>query len=150
MYFIGSRSVALSDGKYLEGKTMTVAQSLKNWLRKLFAWWPGKRSAAAENLSYANSLSHHSPREISAWSNREGSVSAYYPYDGRMSPIENMPPARQFDLAALPTPIMPRSEALTDGGELTPSTRQRLEFLRYLVQQGIVNEGFDDTSPPYR
>jgi hypothetical protein len=144
MYFIRSRSVALSDGKYLEGKTMTVAQSMKNWLRKLFAWWPRKRSARAEHLSYANTHSHHSPHEISAWSNRDGSVSAYYPYDGRMSPIENMPPARPFDLAALPTPIMPRNEALPDGGIPTPSTRQRLEFLRYLVQQGIVNEGFEE------
>jgi hypothetical protein len=24
-----------------------------------------------------------------------------------------------------------------------PTTRQRLEFLRYLVQHGIVNEGFE-------
>ena len=30
-----------------------------------------------------------------------------------------------------------------------PTTRQRLEFLRYLIQRGIVNEGFEnDQSDP--
>lgn len=138
-------------------------QTIKSWLHKLFAWWPWKQSTQVEHTHTASPLNKGAKQEsISSRSTVDGAA----PQTGivpRLSTIEERPensappqfPAtgeRTESPLALPPPAklektvereVKRDEAAPAVAS-SPTPEQRLDFLRYLVQRGIVNEGFEE------
>ena len=128
-----------------------ITQAIKGWLQKLFAWWPWKQSTPVERQQVASTLSRGFSPETSSWPQREGtaSQSGIAP---RLSTLENpserviQSQAETFEPPSLSVPASLVNKVSESSREMLPSiptTRQRLEFLRYLVQRGIVNEGFE-------
>ncbi|HEU5381466.1 MAG TPA: hypothetical protein VFV38_39090 [Ktedonobacteraceae bacterium] len=125
-----------------------ITQVIKEWLRKAFAWWPWKQTASIEYQHVASSVAWGSTAEAHSWSTREGTV----PQPGttpRLSTLEGrlpQPRPEEFPPSAPPTSLAGADMERTKDPEgvlsPTPTPQQRLEFLRYLVQRGIVNEGF--------
>ena len=133
-------------------------QTIKAWLHNMFAWWPWKRSTQAEYTHVAGPLTHGATQE-------PASKSTIAPPAGiapRFSTIEewpervvqsDVPVASELGETAVSPPSTPpvgapaSKESTTRTGEAavqaSPSPQQRLDFLRYLVERGIVNEGLD-------
>jgi hypothetical protein len=140
---------------------MKLTQAITNWLRKIFAWWPWKQSTQIEYSPYPNSINKGTTQESVSKSINEGIT----PQTGsapRLSTIqEYSEQVVQTDVTAkkeLPeTPSLsssgdgePLKKSATPADETpadvqtSPSTQQRLEFLKYLIKRGIVNEGLED------
>ncbi len=130
-----------------------LTQAIKGWLRKVFAWWPWKQSTPIE-YPHVSAVTRGPTPETTLRTAREGIV----PQAGatpRRFTLENradyrvQPRSEAPDLSAPPNPALLAGLDAEAGAtrEHTPTTRQRLEFLRYLVQRGIVNEGFEDDRP---
>ena len=153
-----------------------VTQTIKNWLRHLFAWWPWKRTATtAYALPSQNGIMGISQEHLLSVSS-DGSV----PQAGTMSVIveqtnENTSPevilplpslsveyidtiAQSItlkDLSSSPC-LAPDEQVLEElpasvdpfDGETTPIPTQQMAFLKYLVSRGLVNEGFEEGYTP--
>lgn len=131
-----------------------ITQAIKGWLHKVFAWWPWKQSPPIEYPHVASAVSRGSAPETSLWASKEGTV----PQAGatpRRFTLENRSDRLAQPLSEAPdmpplSPVVPFSnagaEALRDSADNlqhAPTPQQRLEFLRYLVDHGLVNEGFE-------
>jgi len=132
-----------------------ITQKIKGWLQKLFAWWPWKQSTPTEYQHVTSVVTRGPSTEASSWPKLEGTA----PQSGavpRLSTLEDQservirPRSEASDshsLALPASPINKDTESVTDSDQTlsaTPTTQQRrLEFLRYLVQRGIVNEGIE-------
>lgn len=137
---------------------MKLTQAITNWLHKTFAWWPRKQSTQIEYSPTANSLNKGTTQETLSKSMTEGIV----PQTGtipRLSTIHEWPErvvqtdvTAKNDLPGMPSLGSPEDGELMQtsappvnetppGMPTSPSTQQRLEFLRYLIKRGIVNEG---------
>jgi hypothetical protein len=129
-----------------------ITQAIKGWLHKVFAWWPWKQSPSIEYQHVTSAVSRGSAQEMSPWLSQEGTV----PQTGatpRRFLLENraerlaQPRPEVSDMPPL-SPLAPVSKPVDTTAE-GPTPQQRLEFLRYLVQHGLVNEGFEhDRSDP--
>jgi hypothetical protein len=136
---------------------MNFTQAMKNWLHKMFAWWPWKQSTQIEYSHYANSTNIGSTQETLSRSMTDGIA----PQTGiipRLSTIEEWPERIvQSDLTETPSMSSTLSgdgeptkkpTTLADGNpgsaQASPSTQQRLEFLRYLIKHGIVHEDVEE------
>lgn len=139
-----------------------LTQTIKNWLHKMFPWWPWKQSTKSEHSQAAKPLNTGTTQETLSRSTFDGPV----PQAGIapcLSTIEewpervvqsDFPAASESTETALPPPSTPpvemTKEPLTHTGEASvvlqpsPSPQQRLEFLQYLIKHGIVNEGFEE------
>ena len=136
-----------------------ITQAIKRWLRNVFAWWPWKYtpSEAYKQASVVPPGMNTSQEGISR-SAVEGTT-AQASITPRLSTIEERPehtisaqkPATN-DIAepSLPTSLRSPADSATEPGNTSlaasstpsaPTPQQRLEFLRYLVERGIVNEG---------
>ncbi len=129
-----------------------ITQTIKGWLQKMFAWWPWKQSPPVKYRHVAGAVSRGSAPETSLWIPEEGTV----PQAGaspRRFTLENRPDrsgrSEVPDLSQLAAPASspPISAEAAQDAQSSPTSRQRLEFLRYLVQRGIVNEGFESDHP---
>ena len=128
---------------------MKLTQAITNWLHKMFAWWPWKKSAQIEYAPYSNSMNTGTAQETLSKSINDGIVSqtGIIP---RLSTIQEWPErVVQTDVTAkneLPEtlPLVASGDEAPTGMRTSPSTQQRLEFLQYLIQRGIVNEGSDE------
>lgn len=123
-----------------------ITQAIKGWLRKVFAWWPWKQSPFIEYEHVTSATARGSTPETTLWASKEGTI----PQAGitpRRFTFENRSErlAQSRSEAADMSPLSPPASFPYTGSEpdSAPTTRQRLEFLRYLVQRGIVNEGFE-------
>ena len=132
-------------------------QTIKTWLHQMFAWWPWKRPTQAEYTHVASPLNTGATQE-------PVSKSTIAPPAGiapRFSTIEEWPErAVQSDVPVASelgaTPISPLSTPPVEApkeptrhideaaAQASPSPQQRLDFLRYLVERGIVNEGLEE------
>jgi len=140
---------------------MKLTHAIKNWLHKMFAWWPWKQSTQIEYSPYANSLNKGTTQETMSKSLTDGIV----PQTGnvpRLSTIQEWPErVVQTDVTAINELPEVASPGSSGGGEpmkksampadetpagmqTSPSTQQRLEFLQYLIKRGIVNEGVEE------
>ncbi len=140
---------------------MKLTQAIKNWLHKMFAWWPWKQSTQIEYSPYANSINKGTTQEALSKSMTDDIV----PQTGivpRLSTIKEWPErVVQTDITAknelTETPSLASSEdgepmkksatpadETPAGVQPSPSTQQRLEFLQYLIKRGIVNEGVEE------
>jgi hypothetical protein len=139
-----------------------LTQTIKSWLHKMFAWWPWKQSTQVEHPHVANPLNTGTSQESVPRPTIDG-VAHQAGIAPRLSTIEEWPErVVQPDLPAASefteTPLLPVStspveisnDSKTPGDEASvgirssPSPQQRLEFLHYLVQRGILNEGFEE------
>jgi len=137
-----------------------ITQAIKRWLRHMFAWWPWKHTPPAAYRQASGPLGMNTSQEGISLSAVEGTT-PQASITPRLSTIEERPertisapiPAPN-DMAETPLPPSLRSPVdistgpgIDDASPAVPSTptpQQRLEFLRYLVKRGIVNEGLDE------
>lgn len=141
-----------------------VTQAIKRWLQNLFAWWPWKRSPQSGYAHPVSVMSKGVAQEPMLRTTVEGSIAqpgatsvAVEHADGAASPEQHLstteeqaehfisPPILENQSTHPPTPS--QTEKTTTEGA-TPSPEQQLEFLRYLVQRGLVNEGFERGKEP--
>ena len=142
---------------------MKFTQAIKNWLHKMFAWWPWKQSTQIEYSPYANSVNKGTSKETSSRSMTDG-IAPQTGLVSRLSTIEEWPEhVVQSDLTvknelteapaitSIPSvdgEIMRKSATPADetptSVQTSPSPQQRLEFLQYLIKRGIVNEGVEE------
>ncbi len=144
-----------------------ITQGIKRWLKNLFAWWPWVRTSATQYVQAPSTITQGSPQETLFLPTAEG-LSPQPAQPGTTSvavePLEQEPSPESRQLrseeASFPTntsSTQPKADENTSilgekqktKAEATytnhdipsPTTEQRLEFLRYLVERGIVNEG---------
>ncbi len=151
-------------------------QTIKRWLNKLFAWLPWGRSSVtnypqivsmntpgtpeqvwrttmngpATQPGVASVAVEHGPQDdtpdvprLTTDSERQAHASPSLS-DEQRSSSSLSPPIRSNDTPTIPSPHRSAEN------ELPPFVLQhrRLEFLRYLVQRGIVNEDFPEGQAP--
>jgi len=142
---------------------MKLTHAITNWLHKMFAWWPWKRSAQTGYTNVASPLNKGATQE----SVSRSTIDRVAPPAGitpRISTIEEWPErVVQSDFTTAdefaetpslsPAPNADREpvkepHVSVDGSfaaaQTAPSTQQRLEFLQYLIKRGIVNEGVEE------
>jgi hypothetical protein len=125
-----------------------ITQRIKNWLHRFFGWW---RTPPVEYRHDSGVLSAIRPPDGVSRSTLEGKppqanttsttgISGAASTTPSLSTIEERPayaaPALSPVKQDSPQPPLPPPTVAP-----APTPQQRLEFLRYLVQQGIVNEG---------
>lgn len=135
-----------------------LTQAIKGWLQKVFAWWPWKESPSLEYQHVTSAVTSEPTPETSLWTSKEGPI----PQAGatpRRFTLENradrlaQPRSDASDMPPLSTPVAFMNTGTEFAGGIeeispnAPTPRQRLEFLRYLVQRGIVNEGVENNPP---
>ena len=133
-----------------------ITQRFRHWLSRVFAWWPWRQSSPVDYRHDSGALSAVTPSEGVSLSTQgattqQGPASAT-PYfstlEERPAFTTRTPSPASNDPA---TPQLPPSNPTTDislaansQANPAPTPQQRLEFLRYLVRQGIVNEGEEE------
>jgi hypothetical protein len=122
----------------------------------MFAWWPWKQSPSIPYQHVASAASRGSAPETSLWRTEDetvpqaGTSPRRLPLDtrpdlsGRSETADRSPRSAAASSSAA-SPERPAHLARDVPSPLT--SQQRLEFLRYLVQRGIVNEGIEDDHP---
>jgi hypothetical protein len=139
---------------------MKLTQTIKNWLHKMFAWWPWKQSTQFEYSNAANPLNKGIIQDTLSRSTIDG-IAPQAGIAPRLSTIEEWPervvqsdsttensfaetpsvsPAPSGDGEAIEI-SRSRADGIFAEAQTSPSPQQRLEFLRYLIKRGIVNEG---------
>jgi len=140
---------------------MKLTHAIKNWLHKMFAWWPWKQSTQIEYSPFANSINKGTTQETLSTSMTD-SIAPQTGIVPRLSTIKEWPErVVQTDITAKNELTETSSLASSGDGEpmkksatpadetpagvqTSPSTQQRLEFLQYLIKRGIVNEGVEE------
>ena len=140
---------------------MKLTLTIKNWLHKMFAWWPWKQSTQIEYSPFANSINKGTTQETLSKSMTD-SIAPQTGIVPRLSTIKEWPErVVQTDITAKNELTETSSLASSGDGEpmkksatpadetpagvqTSPSTQQRLEFLQYLIKRGIVNEGVEE------
>ncbi len=140
-----------------------ITQGIKRWLRNLFAWWPWKAVPEDNYAQTAEALNKNSGQETLFFTAVDGPHAqpaqpgitsvAVEPIEENVVPegarpgIEERPVPMSISSAEETIPASSIEEKL-QGASVpetqdmpTPTSQQRLEFLRYLVERGIVNEG---------
>jgi len=140
---------------------MKLTHAIKNWLHKMFAWWPWKQSTQIEYSPFTNSINKGTTQETLSQSMTD-SIAPQTGIVPRLSTIQEWPErVVQTDITAKNELTETSSLASSGDGEpmkksatpadqtsagaqTSPSTQQRLEFLQYLIKRGIVNEGVEE------
>ena len=134
-----------------------ITQAIKRWLRNMFAWWPWKHSPPAAYWQASGPLGMNTSQEGISLSAIEGTT-PQASITPRLSTIEERPdhtisapiPATNDKAeTSLPPSLRSPVDIAPEPGKndaapsdlSTPTPQQRLEFLRYLIKRGIVNEG---------
>lgn len=150
-----------------------ISKAIKRWLHKMFAWWPWRQSPAKEYAHAVHPLQAGTTiQEAASWPTGEGIVpQADPPTPPRRSSFEQWPespPQSPFPPPLTPTPtnisgqadkpplflpapqagLSTRTKDDEDTAPASPNPQRQLEFLQYLVQRGLVNEGFSEEQIP--
>jgi hypothetical protein len=153
-------------------KNKMTTQAIKHWLSRLFAWWPWRKLPATGYAQTASS-GNKGPLSEPAWrttvegaSPQPGTTSVAVDHksdestlEGKRSALETpqeMPQAAHQLSAAedlntthTTSPHTQNAEhAQRDGTAPSPTVEQRLAFMRYLAQRGLLNEGFAEGQVP--
>ncbi len=124
-----------------------ITQAIKAWFHKMFAWWPWKQSPLMEYQHITSATARGSSPETALRASKEetipqaGITPRRFGLENR-SERQSQPRSEAPDVSP-PSPPVSLSHTSSEPGN-APDARQRLEFLRYLVQRGIVNEGFEN------
>jgi hypothetical protein len=145
-----------------KGKQM-ITQAIKRWLSQMFAWWPWRSSAKTEYAPTSDSLNKGAMQGTTTWPATDGVGVASQPEIAPRRPtieewperiVQPNPPALEERTESLPPPLAEKArEATPDAREdrsstISPTPEKHLEFLRFLVKRGIVNEGFAEEKIP--
>lgn len=133
-----------------------ITQAIKHWLRNVFAWRPWKHTPPEAYRQASGQLGINTSQEGISRSAVEGTTTQTS-ITPRLSTIEERP---QYTISAqkpatndrAETPLSPSLQSPAenaiepgnDSAALAPTPQQRLEFLRYLVERGIINEGREE------
>ncbi|HEY6541896.1 MAG TPA: hypothetical protein VIZ18_13215 [Ktedonobacteraceae bacterium] len=133
-----------------------ITQAIKRWLRNVFAWWPWKHTPLETYRQASGPLGINTSQEGISRSAVEGTT-AQASITPRLSTIEERPEhpisaqkSATNDIAETPLPpsLQSPADSATEPGKddasSVPTPQQRLEFLRYLVERGIINEGSEE------
>jgi hypothetical protein len=154
-----------------EGKKNMVTQAIKRWLQKMFAWWPWKRSPETDYMHPLSAMQQGASSESILRTTVDGSVSQpgaasiavghageAAPPESNRSTLEErsgpfVPPSKPEEKRATSLETGPLTSASNAAGAdaretPAPTFEQQLSYLRYLVRQGIVNEGFERGKEP--
>ena len=144
-----------------------ITQGIKRWLQNLFAWWPWKSVPEDDYAQTPGTLNKGTSQETLLFTTVDGPYAqpaqpgitsvAVEPIEEDVVSESGRPTAeeRSFptvkssteDSGSIPAPIIEEKRKNVHEPEITPqdipdpTPQQRLEFLRYLVERGIVNEG---------
>jgi hypothetical protein len=146
-----------------------ITQSIKQWLSRLFAWLPWRRSLEADYTQAVSNLNPGVTQEPMVRSTVDGPL----PQTGTTSVAveqgrdEEIPESSRPTTEERPEQVVsshpplaedsagPRllTEALKESNKVeapppSPTAEQKLAFLQYLVKRGIVNEGFSEGQVP--
>ena len=145
-----------------------ILQTIKAWLNKLFVWWPWKRSSPTAYSEPTTNMSKGLTQE-QVWRSvievpmPQLGITSVAVEHGTAENTPEPPPLLSDELSERLSPLakhdepsaLPHTLPSTARKDTTilpndPSSRfeQQLEFLRYLVQQGIINEGFAEGQAP--
>ena len=142
-----------------------ITQGIKRWLRNLFAWWPWKAVPEDTYAQTPETLNKGISQETLFFTTVDGPYAqpaqpgitsvAVEPVEEDVVPESARPTAEERSIPmsissaedSLPAPIIEEKPQVVPVLDATqqdtpePTHQQRLEFLRYLVERGIVNEG---------
>ena len=151
-------SIVARDCQHTESKETMITQTIKRWLRNVFAWWPWKHTPPVTYKQASGPPGMNTSQEGIARS-AEGTASQTS-ITPRLSTIKERlehPISAQNsatnDIAETspPTSLLSPTDSAAEPGDAStfpapsaPTPQQRLEFLRYLVKRGIINEGSED------
>lgn len=132
-----------------------ITQAMKNWFHRAFAWWPWRQAAQDEDPHMSGPLKAVVPTEGIAHSSIDGtapqtsSTPRLSTMEERPGYISQTPLPPNIDpamppLSPLPKQVESSQDVPQPADTLSPTPEQRLEFLRYLVQRGLVNEGHEE------
>jgi len=138
---------------YYKGILQMITQAIKQWLHKVFGWWRPQQKK--EYLQTPSSLNQGATQGMAARSTSEG-------VSPRRSTIEEWPerivqpsPPLLEERAgtSFPPPPLEKAREVSIEGPASsispnPMAERHLEFLRYLVKHGLVNEGFAEGTVP--
>jgi len=152
-----------------------IMQMFKGWLNKLFGWWPWKSPTTVDRVQASHNAGWSSAPEAS-WHASINETASATPQTGNTSiaieqDIENahpdapssthtvaedtstQSPSPMLDdnkVFGQPTILSRQPPASTSRQPVQDSTgeEKHLQFLRYLVQRGLVNEGFKQGQEP--
>ncbi len=144
-----------------------ITQGIKRWLQNLFAWWPWKSVSEDDYAQTPETPNKGTSQETLFFTTVDGPYAqpaqpgitsvAVEPIEEDVVPESGRPMAeeRSFpmlkptteDSGSLPAPIIEEKRKAVHEPDAgiedipAPTPQQRLEFLRYLVERGLVNEG---------
>ena len=141
-----------------------ITQAIKDWLHKVFAWWPWKHSTPAEYAHVASSPNRGPTPETATRSTIDGIapqagvvprlstieewpervVQPYFPPPSQPQSAEPAEPPRPPSTVPSAEKVVEPKPTMGAATPVPPTPQQRLEFLQYLVKRGIVNEGFEE------
>jgi hypothetical protein len=146
-----------------------ITQKIKRWLGKLFAWWPWGQSSES---SYAQAISNMNPGATQE-SMVRNTVDGPLPQTGNTSvaveqgkdediPESSRPTTEERPEYVISSHLPQAEERLNPARSLSnekkqnveeasppsPTPEQKLAFLQYLVERGILNEGFGEGQLP--
>jgi hypothetical protein len=144
-----------------------IIQKVKRWLQEVLAWWPWRQNPKVDYTSVVTPMNKGATQE---WIVRSTTTETSMPPPGSASVAiehaENDPSAepnrslaneekseRSVPFRSSVTeehPSLPATKKVALQGQETPppTYEQRLEFMRYLVKRGLVNEGFEEAQKP--
>lgn len=147
-----------------------ISQAIKGWLQRVFAWWPWKNTPATHYTHPVSSINKSIAPEATMYTTIDGTISqpgnssiAVEHTDEEIftEPSWTKPNERPEPAMPPPTPLAeaqgdipsteqnkPAPKNISSPSTPQPTAAQKLEFLRYLVQRGLVNEGFDHGYEP--
>jgi hypothetical protein len=146
-----------------------ITQSIKQWLNKLFAWWPWRRSPETNYAQAISNLNTGVTQEPMLRSTVDGPLPQIgttsvaveqgrdekIPESSRPTTEERPEQVVSSHPSSAEVNVSPRipPEALKETRKAevpppSPTPEQMLAFLQYLVKRGIVNEGFNEGQVP--
>jgi hypothetical protein len=150
-------------------KNEMTTQAIKRWLGRLFAWWPWRKLPATGYAPAASSGNKGSMQEPTWRTTIEGtwpqpgitSIAVDHGNDesqlqGNRSvledPQETMKASHQSSAGENTNTAHITSQdpnnVQKDANAPAPTVEQRLTFMRYLAQRGLLNEGFAEGQTP--
>lgn len=149
-----------------------ISRAIKGWLQKVFAWWPWMNTPESSYTHPVSSINKSIVQDASMYTTVDGTVSQPGPSSVAVEHSEDEEIFTELSWAIPdsdehPEPFTPLSLVVEEQSDITlppssepnqhdtltrdlstisiptPTPAQKLEFLRYLVQRGHVNEGFD-------
>jgi len=142
-----------------------ITQGIKRWLYKLFAWWPWKQTPETSYQQAVSNLNMSMAQEtmariVDGSLPQPGSITSVVVEQEKNTPYstnEGLPDQLVEQGTPLSTdelisqkhnqPIHAPQDPPTDT-QVAATQEQKLAFLRYLVQKGQVNEGFEKGQTP--